>query len=277
MSPADLLAPPSPLGSPAPYALLVALKVLGFTLHALPMSLWYTGLALALVLHARGSEPAREWASRLSKQMPLVVAFGINFGVVPLLFLQVLYGRLFFTSSILMAWLWLAIVPLVILAYYGAYLLAFRGEALGKGRAVAAVVTIDRQEVVPHRAFAAHLNAAGAGLVEALHELLPVLSRKLEGGQGAGVVMAHGVVQAELGLVVAVDHQPAHARLFPQHAQATLHQRPHRAEARVERVEHFPRGVGEAVLVKAAGGRLADQAAAGVDILAQFLGNFFGK
>ena len=57
----------------------------------------------------------------------------------PLLFVQVLYGRLFLTSSVLMAWWWLAVVPLVILAYSGAYLLAFRGKALGpRAKAVAA-------------------------------------------------------------------------------------------------------------------------------------------
>ena len=67
----------------------------------------------------------------------------MTLGVAPLLFVQVLYGRLFFTSSILMAWFWLAIVPLVILAYYGAYLLAFRGEALGgRARVVAGIVML---------------------------------------------------------------------------------------------------------------------------------------
>jgi hypothetical protein len=67
----------------------------------------------------------------------------VTLGVAPLLFLQVLYGRLFFTSSILMAWFWLAIVPLVILAYSGAYLLAFRGEALGgRARSVAGLVAL---------------------------------------------------------------------------------------------------------------------------------------
>ena len=67
----------------------------------------------------------------------------MTLGVAPLLFVQVLYGRVFFTSSILMAWFWLAIVPLVILAYYGAYLLAFRGERLGRaGRWVAVVATL---------------------------------------------------------------------------------------------------------------------------------------
>jgi hypothetical protein len=121
LNPGDLLAPPSPLGAPAPYALLVALKVLGFTLHALPMSLWYTGLPVALVLHARGSGPAREWAARLLLQMPLFVALGVNFGIVPLLFLQTTAYRVFYPATILMAWPWLAVVPLLTLAYYGVY------------------------------------------------------------------------------------------------------------------------------------------------------------
>jgi len=51
-----------------------------------------------------------------------------HLGVAPLLFLQVLYGRLFFTSSILMAGFWLAVVPLLIVAYYCAYVVAFRGQ-----------------------------------------------------------------------------------------------------------------------------------------------------
>jgi hypothetical protein len=42
-----------------------------------------------------------------------------------------------------MAWWWLAVVPLVILAYSGAYLLAFRGESLGpRARHVAVGITV---------------------------------------------------------------------------------------------------------------------------------------
>jgi hypothetical protein len=63
--------------------------------------------------------------------MPVAVAATITLGVAPLLFVQVLYGRLFFTSSVLMAWFWLAVIPLLTLAYLTAYLLAFKGEQLG--------------------------------------------------------------------------------------------------------------------------------------------------
>jgi len=121
VSPGDLIAPASPLGLPAPYIVLVVLKVLGFTLHALPMSLWYTGLLLALIVHARGGGAARQWATRLLVQMPLVIALGINFGIVPLLFLQTTASRTFYPAIILVAWPWLAIIPLLTLAYYGVY------------------------------------------------------------------------------------------------------------------------------------------------------------
>jgi hypothetical protein len=37
----------------------------------------------------------------------------------------VLYGRLFFSSSVVMAWLWLAVVPMLVVAYYSAYGVSF--------------------------------------------------------------------------------------------------------------------------------------------------------
>lgn len=121
MNPGDLIAPASPLGLPAPYLVLVVLKVFGFTLHALPMSLWYTGLLLALIVHVRGDDAGRQWATRFLLQMPLVIALGINFGIAPLLFLQVTASRAFYPATILVAWAWLAIIPLLTIAYYGVY------------------------------------------------------------------------------------------------------------------------------------------------------------
>jgi hypothetical protein len=53
--------------------------------------------------------------------MPIFIAFGVNAGIVPLLFLQVVYPQFFYTTTILQAWAWLAIVPLVLIAYYGVY------------------------------------------------------------------------------------------------------------------------------------------------------------
>lgn len=96
-------------------------KALGFTLHAVFMSLWYAGLALAVVLYSFGSRPARRWAARLGRQMPVIVALGVNLGIVPLLFVQLGYGSVFYPATILTAWFWLAIIGLLIPAYYGVY------------------------------------------------------------------------------------------------------------------------------------------------------------
>jgi len=135
-----------PLPQPAPPALLWALLQLTFLLHLVAMNVVLGGTLLALHWRfSRRAEGAPQRAALLAffaKALPVAVAATVTLGVAPLLFVQVLYGRLFFTSSILMAWFWLAIVPLVILAYYGAYLLAFRGEALRRARGVAGLVML---------------------------------------------------------------------------------------------------------------------------------------
>jgi hypothetical protein len=145
MTPVIPLADPLPL--PAPTALLWALLQVTFLLHLVAVNVVLGGTLLAFHWRlSRRPDGARARAALLAffgKALPVAVAAAVTLGVASLLFVQVLYGRLFFTSSVLMAWLWLAIVPLVILAYTGAYLLAFRGEAVGaRGRAVTAVLAL---------------------------------------------------------------------------------------------------------------------------------------
>jgi len=124
-----------PLPQPAPVWILWGLLQLTFFCHLLAMNVVLGGALLAL--HWRASRRAADAEHRaavvraFSKALPVAVAAAVTLGVAPLLFVQVLYGRLFLTSSILMAWWWLAVVPLVIVAYYGAYVLAFRGERAG--------------------------------------------------------------------------------------------------------------------------------------------------
>ncbi len=119
----DALIDPASLGAPpAPFWFIQFFKVLGFTLHMVPMNLWYAGLLLALVWHLCRNEQGQRFGARLLSQMPVIVAFGVNFGIVPLLFTQLAYSRFFYPATILMAWFWLAIIPLVTVAYYGIYI-----------------------------------------------------------------------------------------------------------------------------------------------------------
>ena len=133
MPPIDALALPA---LPAPFWFIEFFKVLGFTLHAVPMNLWYAGVILGVTLSVFGSQPARRWSARMFLQMPIVIAAGINLGIVPLLFLQVAYSRAFYPATILMAWFWFGVIVLLIPAYYGVYLYVsgLRGEAGGMTR-----------------------------------------------------------------------------------------------------------------------------------------------
>ena len=127
MQPIDVNSMPA---LPAPFWFIELFKVLGFALHAIPMNLWYAGILVALICGRRCGDNGRRLVRRFMAQMPIVVAFGINLGIVPLLFLQLAYGAVFYPATILMAWYWLSIVALVIPAYYGVYVyaLALRGN-----------------------------------------------------------------------------------------------------------------------------------------------------
>ncbi|HEX9453500.1 MAG TPA: hypothetical protein VGA27_04050 [Candidatus Binatia bacterium] len=119
-----------PLGLPVPLWILLALKVFGFFLHLIFMNLWLAGLPVALIMLR--SKPAV--AERLLHALPFFMAFGINAGIVPLLFLQTIYPQFFYPATILQAWFWFAVIPLLLIAYYGVYLASF-----GKFRVAAAL------------------------------------------------------------------------------------------------------------------------------------------
>jgi hypothetical protein len=116
------IGPDNPLGYPAPYWFLVLFKVLGFSLHVVPMSLWYAGLITMLVIRQVGGEHARRLSERVINAMPVVVAYGINLGIIPLLFIQVAYYKVFYPATILMAWFWFGVIGLLLVAYYGVYI-----------------------------------------------------------------------------------------------------------------------------------------------------------
>jgi hypothetical protein len=128
MTPTSMIPQLEPLPLAAPVWLLWGLLMLTFVLHVVAMNLLVGGsmiVAYARVRHAANVH-ARALVTSFVRIAPVLVAATVTFGVAPLLFLQVLYGRVFFVSSILMAWLWLGVVPAVIIIYYGAYVLSMR-------------------------------------------------------------------------------------------------------------------------------------------------------
>lgn len=119
------------------------LLLLTFPLHLLAMNAMVGGLAIGVLQHFRGGDVRTTLAHRIAVVLPLVIAFAVNFGVAPLLFLQVLYGQFVYTSSILMGLFWIAVVPILIVAYYGAYLYDFKFKGLGSaGKWIALAVLL---------------------------------------------------------------------------------------------------------------------------------------
>jgi hypothetical protein len=131
---------PDVLPVPAPVWLIQLLLLLTFAAHVVPMNFLLGGGLLAAFSQVRSSRDAyhARLAKRLTELMPVVIAVTVSLGIAPLLFVQVLYGQLLYSSSILMANAWFAVIPLVILGYYGAYWLRFRGGRLGSSRPILA-------------------------------------------------------------------------------------------------------------------------------------------
>lgn len=122
----------NPMPLPGPVWLFTALLLVVFTLHLLAMNSALGGGLWALWNYLRGRHSdhpySRRLAGELAAMLPVFLAFTVTLGVAALLFLQVLYGNFFYASSILIGVLWLAVIPLVIVAYYGYYYFSSQAE-----------------------------------------------------------------------------------------------------------------------------------------------------
>jgi hypothetical protein len=119
-----------PIPLPAPVWLFKLLHIVTLALHFLTVELLLGGLLLATVISGWArSGPGRTAAAGLARRMPILMTYVINFGVPPLLFAQVLYGRGIYTSSVLIGMWWIAVIPLLMLCYWLLYRFAARLEA----------------------------------------------------------------------------------------------------------------------------------------------------
>src|SRR3972149_864942 len=120
---------PDLMALPAPPALFLALLGLTFVVHML-----FLGLLVAALWARIGAE----WGKRYPCEIePLhragVLAFSttITAGVAPLLFVQVLFGKYFYSSSITIGFPWLAIIGYLMVGFYSLYLWRWRWDKTG--------------------------------------------------------------------------------------------------------------------------------------------------
>ena len=122
---------PDPMPLPGPVWLFRALLLLTFFLHLVVMNFAFGGTVIALVAGVRSKHD--EHCARLARQLrgllPVLVAFTITLGVAALLFVQVLYGPMLYSSSVLLGMPWIAMIPLLIIGYYAFYWSSTRNSA----------------------------------------------------------------------------------------------------------------------------------------------------
>ncbi len=140
MDPAHLIPSPDPIS--VPWGWFQFFLILTFVLHLLFMNTMLGTGIIAFVSHLKGPKHKSSLTTDISKKLPYTIAFTVNMGVAPLLFMQVIYGHFFYVSSVLMAVYWISIIPLLLTAYYSAYIYDFKHEALGSARALFIGVTV---------------------------------------------------------------------------------------------------------------------------------------
>ncbi|MCP4591728.1 MAG: hypothetical protein GY842_13390, partial [bacterium] len=112
---------PDPLGYPVPVWVIRALAYLTLTLHLSAVHFTVGGALLLLGTLLRRRAGHERTARFLGSSLPLGVSYLITLGIPPLLFVQVLYGQFFYTSSVLIGAFWIQVIPAIILVYGGFY------------------------------------------------------------------------------------------------------------------------------------------------------------
>jgi len=127
---------PFPAGLPLATAFYLTLYVLTLVIHVLFVSYVLAGTAYLAAVHFLPGHPAAPRhkggaAEALRDWMPLGLSGAITAGVAPLLFIQILYQRAFYTANLLLFHRWMAILPVLIVGFYLLYLLKSRRAAEG--------------------------------------------------------------------------------------------------------------------------------------------------
>lgn len=113
-----------PIGFSLATAFYLALLTATLLLHMVFMHYVLAGSAYLAVGRLTGPSrcQACRWQTILVDWLPFATGLAITAGVAPLLFLQILYQREFYTANLLLSHRWMAILPVLIVAFYLLYL-----------------------------------------------------------------------------------------------------------------------------------------------------------
>lgn len=109
-----------PFGLPGPTAFYEVLHVVTFTAHFAVAQFVVAGTLWLAALGLRHG-PADPIAAKLRDWLPFALGAAITLGVAPLLFLQVLDKKSFYSANLLLGPRWMAILPALVLGFYLLY------------------------------------------------------------------------------------------------------------------------------------------------------------
>ena len=111
-----------PMPVPGPPWLFHALWLVTFAVHVVGVNVVLGASILGtLASFDRDRAFGRPVARLLAEINTWAISLTITFGIAPLLFLQVLYGRLFYSATVILAPAWLGLLLLLMAAYYLTY------------------------------------------------------------------------------------------------------------------------------------------------------------
>ncbi len=115
----------------APLWLIEVLHIVTLTLHLLAMNFLVGGIIVILFgkFSDRWNNPV---VQKFVTWFPSAMAATVSFGVAPLLFVQLVYGKQVYSASIISGWFWWGIVPVAIVGYYFLYAASFTKKAAAR-------------------------------------------------------------------------------------------------------------------------------------------------
>jgi len=129
---------PDPDALPVSILPLLILLNLTYFLHLISTGVMFGISAQIGIMFFKGKKDT-QWKTMtgtMTKILPFTIAFAVNLGVAPLLFLQVLYANFFYTAAIVVAIPWILLMPVLIISYYSVYWLVFKKNPVRKIRAI---------------------------------------------------------------------------------------------------------------------------------------------
>lgn len=125
-----------PLELPLPEWLLITLLVVSFLLHILFVNLMIGGTVLTLWCQVKGlkSKDYHNLAHEISRTITVNKSLAVVLGVAPLLSISTLYATHFYSAASLTGGMWIAIIPLVTVAFLLTYLNKYTWHVLDKNK-----------------------------------------------------------------------------------------------------------------------------------------------